>query len=268
MSTQPLRGPGPLAILRRHGSPAGPGEDDRQLTLVEHLTELRRVLIVCLIAWGLATALAFVFNHAIIRILEHPLLVALGHTRSPFGTHVIYTGPIEGLSIPFKVASLAGIVLALPVILWQLWTFVAPALHRRERRLVGPFIGSSVVLFVVGAGFAYFVMPIGLTFLATFLGGDAVYLPDLNSYLTFFGLLIVIFGVTFELPVVLCLLGAVGILSSLQLRRWRRAAIFIIIAVALIITPGADPFTPTLLSVPLILLYEGSILIIRLVFHR
>ena len=256
-----------MDLLRRRGAPGG-DDDDRQMTLVEHLTELRRVLIVCLVAWGLATALAFLFNHAIIKILERPLLLALGHAHSPFGSHVVYTGPIEGLSIPFKVAGLAGIVLALPVILWQLWTFIAPALRRRERRLVGPFIGSSAVLFAVGAAFAYFVMPIGLTFLATFLGGDAVYLPDLNSYLTFFGLLIVIFGVTFELPVVLCLLGAVGIISSLQLRRWRRAAIFIIVAVALVITPGADPFTPTLLSVPLILLYEGSILIIRLVFHR
>lgn len=248
--------------------PIGDESGERRLSLVGHLGELRRVIIICLIAWVATTALAFVFNHLIIKVLEHPLLLALGHTHSPFGAHIVYTGPIEGLSIPFEVAALAGIVLAMPVCLWQAWTFIAPGLLPRERRLAGPFVLSSLVLFVAGSAFAYLVMPIGLTFLATFLGSDAVYLPDLSSYLSFFEILIVIFGVTFEMPVVLCLLGAVGILSSRKLRRWRRAAIFTIIAVALIITPGADPFTPTFLSIPLILLYEVSIVVISRVFHN
>lgn len=239
-------------------------EDGPRLTLVEHLEDLRRVIIISLVAWGVASAVAFAFNHALIQVLEHPLNLALAHRRvAPFGRTVIVTSPIEGLSIPFKVAAAAGVALSLPIIVWQAWTFIAPGLRRHERRLAGPFVAASLVCFAAGAAFAYFIMPVGLSFLATFLGSSAVYLPDLGSYLTFFAVVIVIFGVTFEMPVVLSLLGALGIVSSRRLRRWRRPAYFIIVAVALVVTPGADPFTPTFLSAALLLLYEVSILVVR-----
>jgi len=247
----------------RAGVPADDDEAPR-LTLVEHLEDLRRVVIVSLVAWAAASVLAFAFNHPLIQLLERPLHLALAHRRaSPFGGVVIVTSPIEGLSIPFKVAAAAGVVLSLPVVLWQIWTFVAPGLRRSERRLAGPFIGASCACFALGAVFAYLVMPVGLSFLATFLGSNAVYLPDLASYLTFFTLVILIFGVTFEMPVVLSLLGALGIVSSRRLRRWRRPAYFCIVAVALVVTPGADPFTPTFLSIALLVLYEASILVVR-----
>ncbi|HVA20875.1 MAG TPA: twin-arginine translocase subunit TatC [Candidatus Micrarchaeia archaeon] len=252
-------------------SGAGAGDEDPApgQTVVEHLEDLRRVLIVCLIAWAGTTALAFIFNHALIQLLERPLKLALLHRGpSPFGSTVIVTSPIEGLSIPFKVAVLAGLAGALPIVAWQAFTFVAPGLRRAERRLAGPFIAGSVVCFAVGATFAYLVMPVGLSFLAGFLGTDAVYLPDLNAYLSFFTLVMVVFGVTFEMPVVVSLLGALGVVSSATLRRWRRPAIFSIVAVALVITPGADPFTPALLSTALIVLYELSILIVRHPLHR
>ena len=124
--------------------------------------------------------------------------------------------------------------------LWQVWGFVSPGLRPVERKFVGPFIGSALLLFGVGAAFAYFVMPIGLNFLATFLGGSAVYLPDINSYLSFLILLIVAFGVTFELPVVIILLGVLGIASSRMLRRQRKVFWVVIIFGAMLITPGAD----------------------------
>jgi sec-independent protein translocase protein TatC len=239
------------------------------MTLVEHLEDLRRAILICLIAWVGATALAFVFNHEIIHLLERPLELALAHrVHSPFGDHLIVTSPIEGLTIPFKVAAAAGVVASFPVIAWQAWTFVAPGLRRRERRLIGPFIAGSLLCFGLGAGFAYLIMPIGLGFLSTFLGSNAVYLPDLGAYLTFFGLVIVIFGVTFEMPVVLCLLGAFGFVSSRQLSHWRLKAYFAIVGVSLIITPGADPFTPSFLSVALIGLYELSVLIVRHLLRR
>ncbi|HVA21732.1 MAG TPA: twin-arginine translocase subunit TatC [Candidatus Micrarchaeia archaeon] len=261
MTTQPVGealAPGPF------GAASDPADDAPRLTLVEHLEDLRRVVIVCLVAWAAASALAFVFNHAIIAVLERPLHLALVHRqRAPFGTTVVVTSPIEGLSIPFKVAAAAGLIASLPVVVWQLWTFVAPGLRPSERRLAGPFIAASLLCFALGAAFAYFVMPVGLSFLATFLGTNAVYLPDLASYLSFFVLVIVIFGVAFEMPVVLSLLGALGIVSSKRLRRWRRPAYFIIVAAALVITPGADPFTPTFLSVALLCLYEASVLVVR-----
>jgi sec-independent protein translocase protein TatC len=153
-------------------------------------------------------------------------------------------------------------------VVWQVWTFVRPGLKRSERSLAFPFIFGSLFFFALGGLFAYFILPIGLTFLATFLGSDAVYLPDLNAYIGFLALVVVVFGITFEMPVVLCTLGAAGVLSSAKLRSWRKAAIFIIILAALIVTPGADPFTPTFLSIALIVFYEGSILVIDHALHR
>ena len=245
-----------------------PLADERQLTLMEHLEELRRVVLISMVAWVAATAIAFVFNHQMIQVLERPLHLALLHTHSPFGQNVVVTSPIEGLSIPFKVAAAAGIVLSLPITVWQCWTFVKPGLRRAERNLAFPFIFGTLFFFALGGLFAYFILPVGLSFLATFLGSNAVYLPDLNAYLTFLALVILIFGVTFEMPVALCTLAAAGMLSSAKLRKWRKAAYFIIVAVALIVTPGADPFTPTFLSVALLVLYEASILVIAYGLHR
>lgn len=236
--------------------------------MVEHLEELRRVLIISLVAWGLATGVAFIFNQQLIAILERPLHQALLHTHSPFGPTVVVTSPIQGLAIPFEVAAVGGVVLALPVIVWQLWRFVAPGLHPGERQLAFPFVFGTLVFFALGAAFAYFILPVGLSFLASFLGSNAVYLPDLGAYLSFLALVVVVFGITFEMPVVLCLAGAVGLLSSSRLARWRKVAYFVIILVALLVTPGADPFTPTILAAALLLLYEGSILFIRRVLHR
>ncbi len=265
MAAAPLGG-----VLPGRSGTSGAVEDEAPAqTLIEHLDDLRRVLIVCLIAWAVATGLAFLVNHALIQLLEHPLMLALTRRGpSPFGHTVIVTSPIEGLSIPFKVAALVGFVAALPVVAWQAWTFIAPGLRRAERRLAGPFVAGTIICFALGAAFAYLIMPIGLSFLASFLGTDAVYLPDLNAYLSFFLLVIAVFGITFEMPVVLTLLAALRIISSATLRRWRRPAVFAIIAVALVITPGADPFTPTLLSAALLILYEASILVIRHLLHR
>ncbi len=252
----------------QRGFPGGPADDPSQLTLVEHLEEFRRALIVSLVAWGLATGLAFAFNQQLIAVLERPLHQALLRTHSPFGQKVVVTSPIQGLAIPFEVAAVAGVVLALPVIVWQLWRFIAPGLRANERQLAFPFVAGTLVFFALGGVFAYFVLPVGLSFLATFLGANAVYLPDLGAYLSFLALVVLIFGITFELPVALSLLAAVGLLGSRQLSHWRKPGYFVIILVALIVTPGADPFTPTFLSVALILLYEGSILFIRGFLHR
>jgi sec-independent protein translocase protein TatC len=203
----------------------------------------------------------------VLRILEHPLFDVLG--KGNHLSHVpIVTSPTEPLTIPLKVSAAVGLVGALPIVVWQLWTFVSPGLRPAERRFAGPFIASTLVLFLMGAAFAYFVMPIGLNFLAGFLGGNATFLPDLNAYLSFFTLLIVIFGVTFELPVAIVLLGVLGIVSSRRLRKWRKGIWVGIIFAAFVVTPGADPFTPTALLIPLIALFEASILVLDRVLKR
>jgi sec-independent protein translocase protein TatC len=243
-------------------------DGERRMTIVEHLEELRRVLIISLAAWLVGSVVAFIFNGFILSLLLRPLKVVLANTHNHIVNGAIFTSPTEGLTVPIKIATIIGFILALPVVLWQVWWFVSPGLRPIERKFTGPFIASAIVLFGCGAAFAYFVMPIGLGFLAGFLGTNAIYFPDIDQYFSFFLLLVVIFGVTFEMPVVLVLLGVLRIISSQWLRKRRKVAIVLIIAAAAIVTPGADPFTPTFLAVPLILLYEVSILVLSRVFHR
>ena len=240
--------------------------NDPALPLIRHLTELRRVLMVSGGAWIAGTVAAFCLNGLLISVLLRPLHTVLAR-GSPISTAII-TSPTEGLAVPMKVAAIAGLVLALPVVLWQTWSFVAPGLTHHERRVAAPLVASSLLLFGAGATFAYFMMPIGLRYLVTFLGSNATYFPDINAYLSFFALLIVAFGVTFELPVVVLLLGIAGVTSSTALRRRRRAIWIGIIAASLVVTPGADPFTPTALLVPLIALFEASVLVLSRVLHR
>ncbi|MFN2568219.1 MAG: twin-arginine translocase subunit TatC [Candidatus Dormibacteria bacterium] len=241
--------------------------DERRMSVVEHLADLRRVLMIAGGAWVATTILAFFFNGRILDFLLQPLKAVLPKANHLL-TGAVYFGPTEGLTVPLKVSAVAGFILALPIILWQVWEFVSPGLRPVERRFAGPFILSALALFGAGASFAYFVMPIGLNFLATFLSGNATYFPDSNEYLSFFMMLIVIFGVTFELPVVLVLLGALGVVSSAWLRQRRKAAWVVIIFAALVVTPGADPFTPTALFLPLIVFFEAGILILDKVFHK
>lgn len=240
--------------------------NDPALPLIRHLTELRRVLMVSGGAWLAGTVAAFCVNGLVISVLLRPLHTVLAH-GAPISTAII-TSPTEGLAVPMKVAAIAGLVIALPVVLWQVWSFVAPGLTHRERRVAAPLVASSLLLFGAGATLAYFMMPIGLRYLVTFLGSNATYFPDINAYLSFFALLIVAFGVTFELPIVVLLLGMARITSSQKLRRRRRAIWIGIIAAALVVTPGADPFTPMALLVPLIALFEASVLVLARVLHR
>jgi sec-independent protein translocase protein TatC len=252
---------------RRSPRPLTPAPDERRMTVAEHLQDLRRVLIVSLIAWGVATGVSAVFTQRVIAFLEVPLRSVL-----PQHNHVltgpIVTGPTELFTIPLKVAMIGGLLLSLPIILWQVWTFVAPGLRPAERRFAGPLIVSALLLFAGGACLAYFLMPIWLNILIGFIGGNATYFPDLNQYLSFLTTIVFAFGVTFELPVVIVLLGLLGLVSSGWLRRRRKLVWVVIIIGANVVTPGADPFTPLLLAIPLIALFELSILVLAKPLHR
>jgi sec-independent protein translocase protein TatC len=247
----------------------GVADDERRMTIVQHLEELRRVLIWVFGAWIVGTVIAFIFNGFFLGILLHPLKTVLHNSHSIIpGDQAIITSPTEGITVPLKVAAVVGLVIALPIVLWQVWSFVSPGLRPKERKFVGPFIASALLLFAVGAVFAYFVMPLGLNFLTNFLSGNAVYFPDIDSYIGFFLIIIFVFGITFEMPVALVLLGILGLVSSKKLKGWRKPAYVGIILVALVITPGADPFTPTALAIPLLLLYEASIIVLQRIFRR
>ncbi len=243
------------------------GDDERRMTTVEHLNELRRVVIVSLCAWAVATAVSAGFSHLLVRVLEYPLTTMLAAHHS-LVSEAIITSPTELFTVPLKVALVGGFVLSLPIILWQAWTFVAPGLRPSERRFALPFVLSALLLFVAGGCLAYFLMPLWLNILTSLVGGNAIYFPDLDQYLTFLATLIVAFGVTFELPVVIVLLGLMGLISSPWLRRRRKVVWVVIVIGAELITPGADPVTPLFLAIPLLALYEGSVLVLAHALKR
>jgi len=232
-------------------------DEERRMTVIEHLEELRRVLIISLIAWGIATVVAFILSGWILQLLLVPIKQVIGNQP------LYFTRPVEKFLLYFKIGLFGGLVLAAPIIFWQVWGFVAPGLRRNERRFAVGFVASASLLFVFGIFFAFFALPIALRFLIGFGTSDIKYLPLATSYINFALLLIAIFGITFELPLAMTMLGLVGIVSPAYLRRkrfWFWLGIFV---GANFVTPGADPFTPILLAVPLILLFEASILVIR-----
>jgi sec-independent protein translocase protein TatC len=230
--------------------------DERRMTIVGHLTDLRKVLIQSLIAWGIASIIGLAASYWIVQVLTVPLKAA-GYTP-------VVLSPVGQVTIFIKIGLLAGLVIALPVILHRVWWFVSPGLKPNEKRLARPLLLSSIALFTVGAlmafGFAY----IGIQMLSRFSGFTGVgYIPVLDQYLGVLALLIVAFGITFEFPVALVLGSLLGIVSSAKLKRWRKGAVLVILAVGYLITPGADPITPLPLIIPLLVLYEVSILVIK-----
>jgi sec-independent protein translocase protein TatC len=232
-------------------------DDERRMTVIEHLEELRRVLIISLIAWGIATIIGFFLSDWVLKFLLVPIKEVIGVNHPLY-----FTRPIDKFLLYFKVGIFSGLILASPVIFWQAWTFVAPGLRRNERRFAVGFILSACLLFAMGIAFAFFAMPIALRFLTGFGTSDIQYFPLANSYINFVLLLIAIFGITFELPLVMTMLGLAGIVTTKFLRRHRLKFWLGIFSGSMLITPGADPFTPTLLMIPLILLFEASILVI------
>ena len=232
-------------------------EDDRRMTVIEHLEELRRVLIISLIAWAIATVIAFLLSGWILNILLVPIKQVI-HDQPLY-----FTRPVDKFLLYFKIGLFGGLILAAPVIFWQVWGFVAPGLHRNERRFAIGFVASASALFMMGIGFAFFALPVALRFLIGFGTSDLHYLAIAASYINFALLLIAIFGITFELPLAMTMLGLLGIVTPTFLKRNRLKFWLGIFIGANFVTPGADPFTPLLLAGPLIVLFEASILAIR-----
>jgi sec-independent protein translocase protein TatC len=259
------RGLAEPGLILPEGGPSP--EEGRRMTVVEHLRELRRVLVVSMVAWVLATIVAAVFDRVILRILEFPLLHVLSQHNHLLSRPII-TSPTELVTIPLEVAVVGGLVLSMPVIGWQAWTFVSPGLRPVERRFALPFVLSVVILFAAGAGLAYLLMPVWLNILTSIVGGNAVYFPDLSQYLSFLSLAVVAFGLTFELPVAIVILGLLRIVSSRGLRRRRKLVWLAIVLGAELVTPGVDPVTPLFLAIPLLLLYELAVVVLARALHR
>lgn len=234
------------------------------MTLVEHLTELRSRLVKSALALAVGVVIAFVFFDPILRFLLHPYCDLPARYRFNGECRLFVTGILDQFLIRMKVGLLAGSVLSSPVWLWQIWQFVTPGLHRRERRWAVPFLLCSILLFVAGAVFAYFTLANGLRFLLGIGGGSIVPILTVDKYLGFIGLMLLAFGVSFEFPLLMAFLNIVGVAPTAKLRSWRRAMFFGLAVFAAVITPSQDPFTFVAMWGPLCLSYEAVIVFGRL----
>jgi sec-independent protein translocase protein TatC len=240
-----------LSLKRRADKP----EPDA-MTLVEHLTELRRRVLVSAAAFLVMATVAFLGYNWILAVLKHPYCqVAPAHC----GFYV--TGPLDGLALRIKIAAYGGLFLASPIWLWELWRFITPGLNPKEKKYAIPFIVATISLFALGASVAFLIFPHALQWLDSIGGPSLNQILDPIKYLNLIVLLMVAFGVTFEFPVLLVSLEMAGVLTPKQLSSWRRWAIIGIVVLAGVITPSSDPFSMLAMAVPLYLFYEVSIII-------
>jgi sec-independent protein translocase protein TatC len=246
--------------LRRSARPHVKTPDDR-MTLVEHLAELRSRIIKALLAITVGALVMFVFYDPILTFLAQPYFdVCKQHPEFGCTDKFLITGPLDGFSTRVKVSGYGGLVAALPIVLWQLWRFITPGLHRNEKKYAVPFILSSVLLFLFGAFIAYFTMPYAIEFLIGYSGPvTAAFTP--NKYVSLLSIMMLAFGVGFLFPVLLVFLQLVGVLTPRQLSHWRRQAIVIVVVVAAVITPSGDPYSLVALAVPMYVFYECSIVL-------
>jgi sec-independent protein translocase protein TatC len=230
-------------------------QEDEKIPFTAHLEELRKRLIVCFIAIGVGFLISFGFKEEIFNILVLPLIHAMKE-----GETLIFTGLPEAFFTYLKVAFLAGIMVASPVILYEFWMFVAPGLYKKERRMLAPVVLLSTFFFVGGSLFGYFVVfPWGFKFFLGFATETIRPLPSMKEYFSFAAKLLLAFGLIFELPLVLTFLARLGIVSVDFLKKKRKYAYLLAFVVGAVLTPP-DVITQIMMAIPLICLYELSIL--------
>ena len=248
-----------------------PKPSPQAMTLGQHIGELRYRLIICVSAFAVMTTIAAIFYEPILHVLIRPLCTvdaarahqSTGSGQPLFGSdgscNLFVTSPLDGLALRVKISFFGGLLLSSPVILLQVWRFVTPGLKARERRYAVPFVAASFALFVLGALTAYVSLPHALGFLKSVGGPNLQAIYDPISYLGLIILMMTLFGLTFQFPVVLVSLELARVVSPARLlRSWRGAVIAITVAAA-VATPSSDPFSMLALALPLVAFYFISI---------
>ena len=230
-------------------------QEDEKIPFTEHLTELRDRLVRCFIAVGVGFVVAYCFKEKLFELLMAPLVKAMGENQ-----RMIFTGLPEAFFTYLKVSLLTGIVVAVPVLFYEFWMFVSPGLYRQEKRFLVPVVILSIVFFIIGSGFGYFVVfPYGFQFFLGFASETIQAMPSMKEYLGFASKMLLAFGFVFELPLVLTFMARMGLVSVGFLTKNRKYAVLIFFAGAALITPP-DVVTQIMMAIPLMILYEISIL--------
>ncbi len=235
---------------------------EEQMTLTEHLAELRTRIIRSLLAIVIGIIVLLTFYNQVLRFITKPY-VDLCEEKPSLGCSgaLGFLGPLEGFSTRLSICTYGGIILALPVIMWQIWRFVVPALHAKEKKYAIPFILSTVGLFLLGGLVAYWTLTPALDFLISWAGDDVQANFQVSKYVSLFGLMVAAFGIAFEFPVLLVFLQLVGVLTPQTLFRQWRYAIVIVFALAAVITPSGDPYSMLALAAPMTLFYFAAAVI-------
>ncbi len=229
------------------------------MSLIGHLTELRKRIIISVVAVAVGAVVAYIFYNRILEFLLEPHCQINGDDGLLQGCGLLARSPLEGFSVRLMVSTYTGVGIAMPIILWQLWSFVAPGLYPQERKYGLSFVVLSFVLFAFGAGLAYWSLPRALEFLVD-VGGpnlENVYSP--KEYIGFVVKMMLGFGLGFEFPIALIFMQLIGLVDNKMLRAGRRFALVGIVALVAVLTPSGDPYTLMVLSVPMYLFYEISI---------
>jgi sec-independent protein translocase protein TatC len=230
--------------------------DDKSMTVIEHLEELRRALIIIAVAWLACTVAAWFFKDAVLGFLEH---------RASLPRQLVVLSPTGAFMISLKIAIYVGIALSAPIIFWQAWWFVSPGLKPNEQRLILPLIVATSFFFLLGVGFSFFSLPLIMRVMMGFFSPSLLTpMFTADEFIGFVLTLCLAFGVVFELPVVLWVLGMLRIVTSRWLYRTHAYWLVGLGLLANVMTPGADPLTPLIVFVPLVVFWEGTTLLLRL----
>lgn len=232
---------------------------DKKMTLMEHFAELRRRFLWCVFIFFIAFVFGWYVSPFVQEFLTAPLLKIWNGT-------LLYNGLTDGLMIRLSLATTVAILISIPVVLWHIWAFVAPGLKKNEKNFIWPMMIASPILFLIGAGFAFWVLfPFVFGFFISLNQSapvPAIILPAMRDYLTFAIRLLKVFGIAFQLPIVMIFLNRIGVLSRARVVALRRYAIILVVVAAAVLTPP-DVVSQVLLAVPMYALFEFSILFMR-----
>ncbi len=248
-----------LVRSQRRQNPEG------RMPLMDHIRELRNRVIKMVLALALGMVVGFIFFHWAWTKIEAPFCSAKIHGMTgchQIGDQLVINGILDPFYLRVKVAFVVGLILSCPVWLYQIWAFVAPGLYAREKKWTYTFLGTSVPLFVGGAIFGYLVMPRGLHYLLGLTPTGVANLPSTDTYLSYALLMLIGFGLCFEVPLFLVGLNLVGVLTHARFRKWRRVMIFGVFLFAGIASPSPDPITMLLLAGPCVVLVEVAEVIV------